>query len=71
MHDIVQNANEELPGYLSILRNEDESLFSDSTFQLTDPRLNVTLSRLKQKTNSDDDDSRIIGFGNLPDPVGR
>ena len=40
MHDVVLNADSELPDYLSILRNDDESLFPDEEFQFTDPRLN-------------------------------
>ena len=40
MHDVVLNVSEELPDYLSILRNEDESLFPDDEFLFTDPRLN-------------------------------
>ena len=39
MHDIVLNSNEEIPEYLSILRNEEESLFSNDEFQFVDSRL--------------------------------
>jgi len=40
MHDVVLNVNESVPSYLSILRNNYGSLFSDDEFQFTDPRLN-------------------------------
>ena len=40
MYDMVVNPNEEIPGYFSILRNEDMSPFSDDDFRFTDSRLN-------------------------------
>jgi len=43
MHDIVVAANEELPEYLSILRNDNESLCADDEPQFVDPRLNGLL----------------------------
>ena len=39
MHDIVLKSNEEIPEHLSILRKEDESLFSNDKFQFADTRL--------------------------------
>ena len=43
MHDIVVPANEELPGYLSILHSDNESLHPDDEPQFVDPRLNGLL----------------------------
>jgi len=40
MHSIVVNANEEIPAYLSILRNSYGSPFSDDEFQFMDTHLN-------------------------------
>ena len=38
--DIVVRADEEIPGYFSILRNEDVSLFPDDDFHFADARFN-------------------------------
>jgi len=40
MHEIVLNANESVPTYLSILHSDCETLFPDDEFKLVDPRLN-------------------------------
>lgn len=40
MHNIVLDVNEELPGHLSILRNDCKSLFPNDEFLFADPRLN-------------------------------
>jgi len=40
MHPIAVNANEEIPAYLSILRNSYGSPFSDDEFQFKDTHLN-------------------------------
>jgi len=40
MHNIVPNANEELPDFLSILHNEDKPPFFNDRFPFTDPRPN-------------------------------
>ena len=40
MHEIVLNANEPVPTYLSILHSDCETLFPDDEFKFVDPRLN-------------------------------